>query len=194
MRQPVVCQQLPKDILKNSLLISEISHPYKVCVTLFTERQEEFHKASTLFNAWYSCLIEISNETGTPTGVRLESSLPAGFIDFNLQSISSNYDFERIKAVFIDALTVPDEMLQHRCLEFSLCEKNKAFRGKYELDFVLKFIKLLLEDSSTTKKFLKEKIRFNFGNPNNDQALNIFSSSAEEPESLLEYLRRVTSD
>jgi hypothetical protein len=53
----------------------------------------------------------------------------------------------------------------------------------------------LLKDSSVKKQFIKEKINYSFGDRiNNMQALNIFSSHADVPPSLIGYLELVTSE
>lgn len=184
-----------KEILKNALTLSEANEFYEVCVTLFTERQKEFHQATTLFNAWYSCLIEIRNITGISTGVNLDDKLPKNFINFNLNSVSAKYDINHLKLVFPLALEISEQMLNDRIAEFSKCEQGKIFRGKYELQFVITMIELILQDSSKSKLFIKEKVKFAFGDRiNNDQAIAIFSTYAETPDSLNEYLKYVTGN
>lgn len=182
-----------KEILKNALTLSETNESYEVCVTLFTERQKEFHQSTTLFNAWYSCLIDIKNKTGENTGVSLDDKLPKNFIDFKLDSVSANYDINHLKRVFPFALEISESKLNDRLSEFSKCEQGKIFRGKYELQFVITMIELILQDSSKSKIFIKEKVKFAFGDRlSNDQAIAIFSAYAETPESLNEYLKQVT--
>lgn len=183
-----------KEILKNEFPLSEVSdEAYEVCLMLFIQRQQEFHLAVKLLNAWYACLIEIRNTTGRKTGVNLDDKLPRGFIEFTLESVSSKYDLEKIKQTFPNATEVTNELLDQKLLEFSTCEQHKVFRGKYEMEFLLTLIQLILQDSNTSQKCLKQKIKFTFGEKiSNEQAINIFSGYAETPESLIEYLKQVT--
>lgn len=184
-----------KDILTNEFHLSEVGDEelFNTCVSLFIDHQQEFHDAVTLFNAWYACLIEVRNTSGKPTGVNLEDKLPKEFIDISLQSITKNYDMDKIKATFPNATEVSEESLALRLITFQNCDSSKVFRGKYEMQFLIKFIQLLLQDANSSKNILKRKINFAFGdNITNQQAINIFEGYAETPVSLLEYLQDVS--
>lgn len=183
-----------KEILTNQFCLSEVSdRDYKVCLTLFVERQKEFHLAVTLLNSWYACLIDIRNAEARQTGVNLDDKLPKNFINFTLASVSSNYDLAAIKQYFPDALEVTEEALNQKLSHFSNCQCHKDFRGKYEIQFLLALIELILQDANKTQKYLKNKINFSFGERiGNLQAITIFSGYAETPESLIAYLKQVT--
>ncbi len=188
-----------KDILKNQFDISESTQEFEDCINLFIDRQREFLHATSLFNAWYACLIEIRNETGRKTGVNLEDQLPKDFIDFNLQSVSQNYNLEKIRLTFQNAVAISEEALQQKLTEFSMCDQNKTFRGKYQLWFLLVFLKLILIDSNKDRLVIKRQLKFKFNNDctntkpilNIEQALEIFSPYAETPNSLKDYLSEV---
>lgn len=184
-----------KEILVNEFHLSEFSdnNIVEVCISLYQERQNEFHDVVCLFNSWYACLIEIRNATGKTTGVSLDEKLPKGFIDVTLQSVTCKYDLDTIKSTFPNATEVEEIMLNEKLVEFANCERRKVFRGKYEMQFLIKFIQLLLQDSNTSKSVVKTKINYAFGdNLSNQQAINVFEGYAETPESLIEYLRTVT--
>jgi Protein of unknown function (DUF4435) len=186
-----------KEILKNQFFLSEVAASGKpefdVCVEVFSERQKEFHQATLLFNAWYACLRETRNSTGTPTGVSLDDKLPKDFIKFSLELISADYDTEKLGVMFPNALEVSQKSLDEKITEFSKCEQDKIFRGKYELQFLVDMIERLLQDSSKSHKYLKKKIKFPFGEKLSiGQAMTVFSAYAETPKSLIEYLSVVT--
>jgi hypothetical protein len=182
-----------KEILINELHLSEVSdEAFQVCLRLFTDRQEEFHQATALFNAWYACLIEIRNKTGKKTGVNLDDKLPKNFLDFTLDSVIAKYDFEKIKQTFQQALEVSEDTLNTKLAEFTNCNQCKVFRGKYEMQFLVTIIELILQDSSKAQKYIKAKIKFTFGEKlSNDQAISIFSVYAETPKTLNDYLKQV---
>ncbi|MBE9183872.1 DUF4435 domain-containing protein [Microcoleus sp. LEGE 07076] len=179
-----------KEILKNELHLSEVSdEAFQVCISLFTQRQQEFHQATSLINAWYACLIEIRNQTGNQTGVNLVDKLPKDFIHFTLDSVVQKYDCETIKHKFPQALEVSEDILNIKLDDFTRCEQYKTFRGKYEMEFVVTMIQLILQDSSNSKNYIKDKIKFTFGEKlSNEQAISLFSVYAETPESLNNYL------
>lgn len=185
-----------KEVLTNEFHLSAASDKlvFDECVALFTERQREFHNAICLFNVWYACLIDIRNTTGKLTGVNLEDKLPKGFINLSLQSVTANYDLEKIKITYPNATEVGEDVFNSKLETFQNCDSCKVFRGKYEMQFFLKFIQLLLQDSNSAKTILKSRINFAFGDAtgiNNEQAINIFEGYAETPESLVEYLKQV---
>ncbi len=182
-----------KEILKNEFQLSDLNDDvYKSCVDIFTARQKEFHEAVTLFNAWYACLIKIRNENGLKTGVNLEDKLPENFINFSLEKISSNYNLQIIKNNFPNATEVSEEILNRKVIDFKSCDHCKVFRGKYEMQFLLKIIELIIKDSQSDKKCIKQKISFSFGSAlSNTQAISVFSAYAETPKILNDYLEEV---
>lgn len=189
-----VSESVFQEIMINKFYFSEVSDPsFQVCLDLYRDRQKEFHQATILLNAWYACLIDKRNNTGEQTGVNLDDKLPKNFVRFSLQLISDNYDLDKIKQTFPNASIVSEDDLNHKIAQFSDCEQHQVFRGKYEMQFLIKFIELILQDSLQAKKYISRKIKFAFTQKiTNEQAIDIFSSYAETPESLERFLQKVT--
>ena len=104
----------------------------------------------------------------------------------------AKYDFEKIKQTFQQALEVSEDTLNTKLAEFTNCNQCKVFRGKYEMQFLVTIIELILQDSSKAQKYIKAKIKFTFGEKlSNDQAISIFSVYAETPKTLNDYLKQV---
>ncbi len=188
-----------KEILTNGFHLSEVTDKviFDTCVSVFSARQDEFHEAICLFNAWYACLIDLKNTKGTQTGVTLGDKFPKNFIDFTLKSVKSKYDITTIQSLFPTATQVETEKLHTKVLIFQHCEQYKTFRGKYELEFLIEFLRLLLKDAVTPQMIFKAKTNLNFAfgdasGLNNEQVIHIFSGYAETPESLIEYLKQRT--
>jgi hypothetical protein len=60
------------------------------------------------------------------------------------------------------------------------------------MEFLLRIIQLIINDSKDTKKYIKDKIKFSFDDAlNHERALNVFSVYAETPQSLDNYLTEV---
>ena len=137
-------------------------------------------------------MIDRRNQEELQTGVDLSDKLPKRFIKFELDKITQKYDLETIKSKFSQALEISDEKLQEKINKFSSCYQEKVFRGKYELEFVLIIIELILQDSNSTKKYIQHKIKFAFGEKiSNEQALELFSNCAETPPILTDYLSKI---
>lgn len=186
-----VSENVFEEILKSHLNISAIDERFNLFKRIYKERQIEFHNATLLFNAWYSCLVDIRNSTGKFIGVRLDDKFPKELIDFSLEAILPKYTVADLYKMFPDALPVETGILNSRVEEFKQCVQHEVFRGKYELFFVRKFIELIILDSTTTKNNSKTKIDFLFGPLSNDQAISVFSGVAETPDSLDLYLKAV---
>lgn len=147
----------------------------------------------TLFNAWYACLIDLKNSAGKQTEVNLNEKLPKNFVSFSLQTVKSNYELVDLKQTFPNATEVTAEVLDIKLQEFYDCKCHRVFRGKYELEFMLRFIELILQDASNNQKYLQSKVKLPFGDKmNNEQAISIFSSYAETPDCLKKYLQKVS--
>ena len=176
-----------KEILSNEFHLSETTNPlHKKYFDLYKERQEEFHQTILLFNAWYACLISTRNTKLIETGVQLDDKLPKGLITVSINSIEQNYDLEILKNKFPMASIVSINDLKDKILEFENGNQLKLFRGKYELEFLIKFIDCMLAESKTNK----ESLKFSFGSPLTiQQAISVFSTYAETPECLNEYIK-----
>jgi len=177
---------------------------FEKCVNIFQERQMEFHQAVLLFNAWYACLIDIKNATKQETGVSLDDSwhLPHSFVKIELTGVTSNYNEDILLQKYPNALAIKAQALQQKIDIFSNCEKYLTFRGKYELGFLAKFVELLFlamsKDNDTFKRqYELPKIDFPFNGAlvtkDNSRAMDLFSSCADTPQILDDYLRRVTA-
>jgi hypothetical protein len=188
-----------REIITNTFHLSETNDKllFDTLLNLYEERQKEFHKAVLLFNAWYACLIEKKEkENLNITGAKLENKLPAGFVDINLLSVTQNYNLRKIKETFPNAVEIDKDTLKQKRSVFQSIEQHKVFRGKYEMEFLLKILKAILSDSYTKKSVIKEKIQFAFGDGSalsQEQLLNVFSAYAETPQELLDYLQIVTN-
>jgi hypothetical protein len=101
-------------------------------------------------------------------------------------------DLEKIRKTFENALEVPEENFNAKLSEFRHCKHHQVFRGKYEMQFLLTFIEMILQDSAKNKKYIDQKINYAFNQKLTiEQAINVFSGYAETPVSLNSYLKEV---
>ncbi|MDR1244546.1 MAG: DUF4435 domain-containing protein [Endomicrobium sp.] len=186
-----------KDILINEFHLSKITDKqlFDDLLNLYEMRQKEFHSAILLLNAWYSCLIDKKNQEEIETVVSFNDLNLNEFIRINLHNVTQNYDICSLKDKFPNAIEIDEATLNQKIELFESVEQHKVFRGKYEMDFLLKIIKEILLDSYKTKSVIKEKFRFSFGDGsslNQEQLLNIFEAYAETPQILTDYMEIVT--
>lgn len=176
------------EILKSEFGLHETDEDFERCVDAYKALQKDFHVHATLFNAWYACLIYLRNTTNQQTGVNLEESIPREFVSISLGGISGNYDLAAIQAKYPNALEVNYEILESKILEMEMQDKGKSFRGKFELDFMLKILNALVTDSKTTKSFISKPIKYSI---TNSQAVSQFSQYAETPDQLIDYIEQI---
>jgi len=180
-----------KEILSNEFHLSETTNTlHQKYFELYTVRQKEFHEATLQFNSWYACLISIRNTENKQTGVQLKTKFPKGFINFSIDKITQNYNLETLKSNYPNATEIDDVILNLKIAEFKNCDASKTFRGKYEMEFLIKFVDSMIIDAKNNEN-INLKLSSSGGAINNEIAIAIFSSYAETPETLDEYLTTV---
>lgn len=179
------------ELLANLLHFPQHDEAFDECLQLYAKLQSQFHRAVLLFNAWYACLIDMRNGGTENIQAKLDDKLPTNFVLFSLDQISSTYTKEDIAAKFPNAPKVEEEALNKKCSDFECLNQSAIFRGKYELQFLIEFVRLLLNKKVSS---FASKISFSHGDGsglNNEQALELFSPYAQTPEALTAYLSLV---
>ena len=182
-------------ILKHKFGVQETKPEFAICKNMYRDRQQEFHSAMTLFNAWYACLIDIRSSTGQETGATLgdskieEKGLSTnGLVRIYLDRVKNTNNIDEIKAKFPKAPSISSDVLDSKIAEFNAsAEKGKLFRGKFELQFLAKILNLLQDDASKEKRYLKVKVSLT--NINAESLLLSLATYAETPADLLTYIR-----
>ncbi|OQX96396.1 MAG: hypothetical protein B6I24_11510 [Bacteroidetes bacterium 4572_128] len=182
-----------KNILKNEFNLSEIDDNFKKVVSIFQKRQNEFHDATLLFNAWYACLKELVNKGDfQSTNVSLDNKLPKGFITITIDSVAKKYDLNLIKSTFKNAIKCETKNLEEKIVFFQNGNKQELFRGKYEIDFFSTFLGFLITDAikkkKTERQFIKNGTKFRL---DKSQSLTQLTSYAETPNCLIDYLKNL---
>jgi len=173
-------------ILKNEFFLKVTDSEYNLIMEMFHDRQKEFHQVTSLFNLWYYSAKEKAKATNQSTNVSLEDKFPKEFISFSFSSITSKYSLDEIKLKFPDAIEISEDEINLNKQPFFSKEPTKRFRGKYEIEFMLKFLNFIIDDANVNKTILKKKTRFKI-----DSALVLsqLSQYAETPNELHEFLK-----
>lgn len=183
-----VSERTLSKILKSEFRIQEPEDDYLFCINTYNNLQLEFHNAVTLINAWYNCLKDKRNVSGTVIKASLNDTLPKNFVAISLDLVSCNYTQIDLESLYPDAEKVSQVELQQKIEIYNLSEKHLIFRGKYEIEFFKKFVSLLSEDANKLsplylKKKYKNSISFN-------NIISSFSKYADSPECLINYLNK----
>jgi hypothetical protein len=181
-----------KEVIINEFHLSANDQLFTELSNLYKKRQKEFHTAILLLNAWYACLIEKKNREQIETGVTLNDLKLNRIIDIQLTGVTQNYNIETLHDLFPNAIEIDEITLNQKIKLFKSVEQHKVFRGKYEMEFLLKLIREILSDSHKTRTVVKVKINTSFGDGsslNQELLLNLFSACAETPQELVNYLK-----
>lgn len=173
-------------ILKNEFFLKVTDSEYKTIMNSFHQRQKEFHQATNLFNLWYFTAKRKAKALNISTNVNLEDKFPKEFISFSFDSITHHYTLEDLKNKFPDAIEINEEDLNKQRESFYSKQPIKRFRGKYEIEFILKYLNFLIQDANVSKNILKKKTKFKI-----DSALILsqLSQYAETTNELNEFLK-----
>lgn len=173
-------------ILKNEFFLKVTDSEYITLMEMFHQRQKEFHQATALFNLWYFTAKKKAKALGQSTNVNLDEKFPKEFITFSFDKITSNYTLEEIKQKFPGALEINEEDLVNNKAEFFSKEPILRFRGKYEIEFFIKYLNFVIADANVSKTILKKKTKFKI-----DSALVLsqLSQYAETTTCLAEFLK-----
>lgn len=173
-------------ILKNEFMLKETDSEFEQIVDLFNKNQKEQHKVTSLFNVWYATAKAKAKEKGTIPNISLNDKFPKDFALIKIGEITSNYDLEKIKEKFPEAIDISGAEIKESLKTFYTMPPVKKHRGKYEIEFFIKFIKYLIEDCNKNKVFLKNKTKFNI---DKSIVLSQLSQYSETPECLIEYIK-----
>lgn len=174
-------------ILKNEFFLKITDPEYITIMDSFHKRQKEFHQATSLFNLWYFSAKKKAKTLSQSTNINLDDKFPKEFISFSFDSITSNYSLDDLKQKFPDAIEIKEEELNLNKEHFFSKEPTQRFRGKYEIEFISKYLNFLINDANGNKSVLKKKTKFKI-----DMALILsqLSQYAETTSHLHEFLKK----
>lgn len=158
-------------------------------IYLYEKLQSEFHDALLYYTAWM--LIQRQyKEVGEESDIKvnLNNIKVTDLVKIDLDSVEKKYDLEYIHRKFPNSVKVDDFDIQNKYKEFSHYNPQVFYRGKYEIQFLTKFLDLLKENLGskevTKRKFGEKKnVALAFYDP-----ISQFSQYADTPNSLLEYV------
>ena len=144
-------------ILKSEFGLTEVDDDYKKCVEFFKARQTEFHESILPLNAWIACQRDISNK-GISSRVDLKNFNVKKFVDISLDKVVPMYTIQDIERLFPESVKVNQIDFDLKVMELQQCDKQKVFRGKFEIVFFRLFLELLKTDRCSKKpKFFTSK-------------------------------------
>lgn len=151
----------------------------------YKTKRSEFHHAVLEFNAWYACLKECSQ--WDHKNVRLTTTFPKKLLNYKIdEPIEQSYTIEDIEAMYPGVIHLEQDIIEvkKQFLSGNMC---MHFRGKYEIEFVFRYIQFLNYDAGTKQRqYTKKNKNYTFGL---DGAITAMSQYADVPEELIYYIK-----
>lgn len=179
-------------ILRNQFKLNEDDEEYRIAMDLFKERQREFHESTRYFNSWILLQRQLSSK-GKMSRLNLSNINIKNFVSINLNRVIPKYDINKIHNYFSGAYKLLHEQVQDKFDELEDVNYQQVFRGKFEIQFLEKFLELIQEDIGSPEEssvYFKEKrsVSLNFYD-----IVSQFSSFAETPDCLVDYIKNIWS-
>lgn len=151
----------------------------------YKTKRDEFNQAVLEFNAWYACLHE--NPLWNHKNVSLSASFPKVLLNYKIENpIEQSYTIADIEVMYPNAIRLEQNVIDAKKMYLSenLCMR---LRGKYEIEFVYRYIQFLNKDAGTNKReYTKKKKNYTFSL---DGAVTAMSQYADVPEGLKYYIK-----
>ncbi|NGQ95526.1 DUF4435 domain-containing protein [Brevibacillus sp. SYP-B805] len=184
-------------ILKCEFQLTNVDEDFNKVVDLYVKRQQEFHDAVLLLNAWIACHKERQKNNPNVTKLNLKENLKKEvfyrLVDIKLGQVSQKYSLDDLQKIFPEVGEFSEEELNTKMIHFGSVDRQKTFRGKFEILFLKKILEQIASDANKkSPELFKEKVKNTLNLSGN--LLSILSPYAETPECLEIYIRRYLID
>lgn len=158
------------------------------CLKDYLERQNEFHKHTLLLNTWLACQ-KLNDGAGMTTINIADFKIGKLFSEISIDCVIIKKDINLgyLKECFPNADEIDQFVFEEKLKEFLDNEQRMIFRGKFELDFMIKVIDSMKYKSKNLTYFSRKHEGVNI-DPNIN-TLSSLSKYADTPNCLIEFLK-----
>ena len=169
-------------VLRSEFSLMESDENFERCVSLYIKLQEEFHNAVELLNTWIACQRDKSSQ------LNISDISVSDFVNIDLNQITKKYVIDDLSARFPRAIAISQEELDAKLTELRCSTSQKSFRGKFEIEFMLKFLqKLIHEANKDNSHYFTRKVRVVLS-LSKRTIISDLSQYADTPDCLYSYL------
>ncbi len=180
-------------ILRDEFKICEVSEDdttIEECMELYYDTQSKFHDAIEEINIWIMYQRELYKNKPINrlniNNVRLDR-----LVTINIGSVIKKYEISNIREMFPESINITGDKIAERLSCINKSQRGRVFRGKYEIEFLRKFLALLKQDrNNSTPMFFKKKIKVKIS-LSKENIIGELSQYADTPECLLQYLEKI---
>jgi len=187
-----------KKVLINEFNLDEDDNDFLLTLKLYQDLQDIFHLKLLVFNAWLSCQNDIREKNRISTRLKIDGAIKTYFKSFDkvvkscLKSIDSEVsnleDIQYIEQLYPSSEKVDISKLEEKIYLFRELNHTCIFRGKFEIRFLVSFLKRVQEEMNKKESNIFEKksnCSFVFDINN---AISNLSNYAYTPECLEKFL------
>lgn len=176
-------------ILRCEFSYNDNDSEFAFLISCFKQRQIDFHEQTTLLNAWIKCQRYVSNTQQVQRLNLNNFSLNEITKTLSLDEVRLEYDLDWLNNRFSDAASINADEVAVEINELNKGNKQKTFRGKFEIDFLFDFLEAIkkefkIKDARCQKK---DGVQLNQSKKN---MVSEFSQYAVTPECLVDYLEK----
>lgn len=185
-----------RTILKDEFRINDDEADFEKCVELYISTQRKFHEKMIELNAWIICQMNKSKIESVKLNLNKQhNKIMREFITISLTDVQKNYNQESIRIKFPKAAQVTTEEIGDMTDYLRPLNYQQVFRGKYEIDFLGKFLTkliLVLNDKNLYGNYFSKKRNISF-RATDSELISQISQHAETPRCLTEYIKGIWS-
>lgn len=176
-------------ILRCEFQYSETDDEYELLKNIFLLRQKDFHRETTLLNAWLACQRDYS-QTNSTVKINIGDFNISKIVQIiNLDAVKAVYDVDLLTKLFPQSVRVPKQELNKKIEEFNNLKQQEIFRGKFEVDFLFSICDALKSEFGKPKSRFKKKNGVQL-NPSKKNMIAEFSQYASTTQCLMKYLSK----
>ncbi|PGE68216.1 DUF4435 domain-containing protein [Bacillus toyonensis] len=176
------------NILRDTFTFDDMDEHFNIAMNLFRKCQEEFHESIKLLNVWLMCQADANRKEQVST-LNLRNVKIDDFVSMSLDSVTSKYNLETLVDKFPDAIIINQDIIGKLLEEIDGENYQEIFRGKFEIQFLVKFLNLIRQDVGKKKPmYFPKRVGVNLAIYD---VIDQFSKDASTPDCLCNYLDHI---
>ncbi|MFQ4137432.1 DUF4435 domain-containing protein [Nodosilinea sp. PGN35] len=175
------------EILRSEFKLTESDENFERCISLYTKLQGEFHNSVELINAWVACHREKSSQ------LNISDLSVSRFVRIDLNQVVAMYTIDDLYSMFPNIPMISQQEIDEKKAELSAKTRQKSFRGKFEIEFLLAVLqKLTNEANQGTYPYFTRKVKVVLSLARRT-IISDLSQYADTPDCLYSYLESFRS-
>jgi hypothetical protein len=169
-------------VLRSEFKLTELDENFSRCLDLYTKLQTEFHDAVELMNGWIACQRDHRSK------LDLKDVSILKFVDIKLTGINGKYQLQDLYTKFPNLPVIVEPELNAKVAELQ-SDRQKNFRGKFEIEFLLTILqKLMNEANQGNYPYFTRKVKVALS-LSKRTIISDLSQYADTPDCLYSYLQ-----